>query len=225
MKIKNKGVYLFILGVILAGIDFTINTGISYGFKFGFNEGIRRGANTYFLEALIGEQFRLDIFFDPLGYLLMFWGLVLLGGYGKYIRNAKIFSAAGCIAGIIKTALPFSVSQYHILEPLLICIAAEVLSMIIILYSFTLACKKQVDNYTYMEVGKDLTFATELYGFATVISYIILPFAALYIYFARGAFVLVIILSYAAILYYAYKVIKYAGKLHLFEENSNEIKK
>lgn len=221
MKSKVNGVYIFILGVIITGIDFFLNTGISYGFKLGFNEGVSKGANIYFLEALIGEQFRLDIFFNPLGYLLMLLGLAFIKGHGKYMKNARIFAAAGCIADIIKLLLPFVVSQYHILPPVLICIAVEILSMTLILYFFTLACKKQVDNYTYMEVGKDLLFATELYAIASVISYVILPFSALYIYFARGAYVLVIILSYAAILYYAYKAFVYTKKLHLFEEGRN----
>lgn len=221
MKSKMNGVRIFILGVIITGINFSVNTGISYGFRLGFNEGVSKGANTYFLEALIGEQFRLDIFFNPLGYLLMLLGLAFIKGHGKYIKNARIFAVVGCIADIIKLVLPFAVSQYHILPPMLICIAVELLSMTLILYFFTLACKKQVDNYTYMEVGKDLIFATELYAIASVISYVILPFAALYIYFARGAYVLVIILSYAAIIYYSYKVLAYTKKLHLFGEGGN----
>lgn len=94
--------------------------------------------------------------------------------------------------------------------------------MAVILYSFMVACKKQIDNYLYMEVGKDLIFGMEIYVFAEAASYIILPFAALYIYFARGAYVLVRVLSCLAILYYAFKVLKYTKQLDLFEENEKK---
>ena len=95
----------------------------------------------------------------------------------------------------------------------------------VIMYSFTLACKKQVDNFKYLEVGKDLTFATELYGFASVIKYVIMPFAALYIYFARGAYILTIVLSWAAVLYFVYKTFRYVRTLHLFENAEKEEEK
>ena len=222
MSSKKSRVYLVVLGLVIAGISFPVNVGLSYGFQFGVNEGVTKGINTYFLEALIGEQLRVDIFFNPLGYLFIFLGLACMKGYGKHIRNAKLFTAAGCIVNVIRMLLPFIISQYQLLQPLIILTAAEIFCMAVIMYSFMVTCKKQVDNYTYMEVGKDLTFATELYIFAEIISYITLPFAALYIYFARGAYVLVRIVSCAAVLYYAYKTIKYTKQLHLFEDNGGK---
>jgi len=216
---KKSGVYLFVAGLVIVGLHFPINTGLDYGFQFGVNEGVAKGVNTYFLEALIGEQLRVDIFFNPLGYLLMFLGLAFIGGYGKCTRNAKLFTAAGCIVSIVRMLLPFMLSQYQLLQPLILLIAAEIFCMAVIMYSFMAACKKQIDNYLYMEVGKDLAFGMEVYIFAEAASYIILPFAALYIYFARGAYVLVRILSCLAVLYYAYKVLKYTRQLHLFEKD------
>ena len=205
MNKTKKGVCLFALGLVLVGINFSINTGINYGFIFGVNEGVNKGVNTYFLEALIGEQFRIDIFFNPFGYLIMLLGLFFIDGYGRYMRNARIFAAAGCVADIIKLVLPFVLSQYQLLQPLILLIAAELFCMAVVMYSFMVICKTQVDNFVYMEVGKDLTFAMELYIFASAISYIILPFAALYVYFARGAYVLVTFLSYGAVFYYAFR--------------------
>lgn len=219
MSSKKSSVYLFAAGLVLTGLSFPINTGLDYGFQFGVNEGVAKGINTYFLEALIGEQLRVDIFFNPLGYLLMFLGFILMRGYGKGIRNAKIFTAAGCVISIIRLLLPFVLSQYQLLQPLILLIAAEIFCMAVIMYSFMVACKKQIDNYLYMEVGKDLAFGMEVYIFAEAASYIILPFAALYIYFARGAYVLMRVLSCLAILYYAFKTLKYAKQLQLFEEN------
>lgn len=221
MERKVNGVYIFILGIIFTGIDFVINTGVSYGFEFGVNEGVSKGMNTYFLEALIGDRFRVDVLFNPLGYLFILLGLAFMHGSRKYMMNMRMAAALGCVVSVIRIVLPFVLSQYDILVPVLILTGAEVLLMIVILYSFTLACKKQVDNFNDMEVGKDLTFATELYGFATVIRYIILPFAALYIYFARGAYLLAVVFSWGAILYFAFKTLKYTKKLHLFEENGD----
>lgn len=222
MNSKKIRVYLFVVGLVITGLHFPINTGLDYGFQFGVNEGVAKGINTYFLEALIGEQLRVDIFFNPLGYFLMFLGLAFISGYGKCIRNAKIFTAAGCVISIVRLLLPFVLSQYQLLQPLIFLIAAEIFCMAVILYSFMVACKKQIDNYLYMEVGKDLIFGMEIYVFAEAASYIILPFAALYIYFARGAYVLVRVLSCLAILYYAFKVLKYTKQLDLFEENEKK---
>lgn len=216
MKKTGKGVYLFLFGVLFAGIDIMISTGIDYGFQFGVQEGVSKGMNTYFLEALIGERFRLDVLFNPAGYLLMLLGLAGMNGYRKYMRNMRVFAVVGCVADIIRIALPFLLNQYDILLPLLIFTGIEILCLIIIMYSFTLACKKQVDNFQYMEVGKDLTFATELYGFAVVASYITLPFAALYMYFARGAYLLTVLLTWAGILYFVFSAVRYTRKLNLF---------
>ena len=218
MNSKKSSVYLFVAGLVITGLHFPINTGLDYGFQFGVNEGVTKGINTYFLEALIGEQFRVDIFFNPLGYLLMFLGLVFISGYGKCIRNARIFTVIGCVVSIVRLLLPFVLSQYELLQPLIFLVAAEIFCMAVIMYSFMVAYKKQIDNYLYMEVGKDLLFGMEIYAFAEAASYIILPFAALYIYFARGAYVLVRVLSCLAIFYYAVKVLKYTRQLHLFEK-------
>lgn len=222
MNSKKSSVYLFVVGLVITGLDFPINTGLDYGFQFGINEGVTKGINTYFLEALIGEQFRIDIFFNPLGYFLMFLGLIFINGYGKCIRNARIFTVAGCVVNIVRLLLPFVLSQYELLQPLILLVAAEIFCMAVIMYSFMVACKKQVDNYLYMEVGKDLIFGMEIYAFAEAASYIILPFAALYIYFARGAYVLVRILSCLAILYYVFKVLRYTKRIPLFEENNKK---
>ena len=43
MKSKIKGIYFFILGILVTGIDINIATKISYGFRFGVNEGVKKG--------------------------------------------------------------------------------------------------------------------------------------------------------------------------------------
>ena len=222
MKSKIKGIYFFILGILVTGIDINIATKISYGFRFGVNEGVKKGFNTYFLEALIGDHFRIDILFNPAGYLLILLGLALMHGNRKYMMNMKAAAVLGFVISTVKTIFPFVLSQYSLFGPILFCCIAEIL---VIMYSFTLACKKQVDNFKYLEVGKDLTFATELYGFASVIKYVIMPFAALYIYFARGAYILTIVLSWAAVLYFVYKTFRYVRTLHLFENAEKEEEK
>ena len=222
MKSKIKGIYFFILGILVTGIDINIATKISYGFRFGVNEGVKKGFNTYFLEALIGDHFRIDILFNPAGYLLILLGLALMHGNRKYMMNMKAAAVLGFVISTVKTIFPFVLSQYSLFGPILFCCVAEILVMLVIMYSFTLACKKQVDNFKYLEVGKDLTFATELYGFASVIKYVIMPFAALYIYFARGAYILTIVLSWAAVLYFVYKTFRYVRTLYLFESAEKE---
>lgn len=95
MKSKIKGIYFFILGILVTGIDINIATKISYGFRFGVNEGVKKGFNTYFLEALIGDHFRIDILFNPAGYLLILLGLALMHGNRKYMMNMKAAAVLG----------------------------------------------------------------------------------------------------------------------------------
>lgn len=216
MKEKGKGIYLILIGILLLGIDIGINTGISYGFEFGVNEGVKKGMTTYFLEAMIGENFKFDIFFNPVGYILVFVGTAFVQISKKYRTNIYAASVIGFLINVIKTALPFLVSQYSLLLPVILCTLAEIGMIVILLYSFTLATKKQVDNFNNMEVGKDLTFGVELYAFATVTGYIILPFAALYFYFARGAYVISLIAAWAAVGYFVYKSFYYTRQLGLF---------
>ena len=42
MNSKIKGIYFFILGILVTGIDINIATKISYGFRFGVNEGVKK---------------------------------------------------------------------------------------------------------------------------------------------------------------------------------------
>jgi hypothetical protein len=218
-KEKKKipaGVWLFAVGILLVGITCNVDTKVSYGFQFGVNEGVSKGGITYLLIQMIGESLKIDLFFNPLGYLLIFLGMFKINRTGKYVKNIKAAAVVGGLLDILKMFLPFFVPQYRLLKPLLAVTALELGAFLVILYSFLLLCKKQVDNYLYMEVGKDLTFSMELYGLAVVFGYILLPFAALYIYFARTAYLITQIAACIAIIYYAWKTIKYSGELGMF---------
>ena len=126
MKSKIKGIYFFILGILVTGIDINIATKISYGFRFGVNEGVKKGFNTYFLEALIGDHFRIDILFNPAGYLLILLGLALMHGNRKYMMNMKAAAVLGFVISTVKTIFPFVLSQYSLFGPILFCCVAEI---------------------------------------------------------------------------------------------------
>ena len=112
MKSKIKGIYFFILGILVTGIDINIATKISYGFRFGVNEGVKKGFNTYFLEALIGDHFRIDILFNPAGYLLILLGLALMHGNRKYMMNMKAAAVLGFVISTVQSVWP---------DPVLLC--------------------------------------------------------------------------------------------------------
>lgn len=218
MKTKTqKGIILFALGILMAGLNIHFALGPDYGYSFDVSEGIKKGGITYILTYLTGEK--LNIYLNPIGYILIILGISMTRRKGIYIRNIRVAAVVGLLSNLAKILLPFMFDQYHLVNKIIVCIILEILAMLVILYSFTLECKKQVDNYMYMEVGKDLTFATELYGFGVVFSYVMLPFRALYIYFARGAYVVIVAAYCVAILYYVWKTLKYTKQLSLFAEN------
>lgn len=222
-KKTNAGKLLFFLGLLIVTVRVRVDTGISYGFIFGKNEGVKKGGITYLTEQLIGDHLQIDILFPPVGFLLIIIGASLL--VMRQREKKKIYLAAvfGMICDLVVVALPFLISQYKLLKPVLLFTALELLCVLVIMYAFMVACKKQVDSYLYMEVGKDLTFATEMYGFAVVCSYVMLFLAGFYVYFAHGGYLLLIAAGYAAVLYYIWKAWHYSKTLHLFgKENSKE---
>jgi hypothetical protein len=217
MKKKAYGIYLFLIGLLLVALEWTVSTGKSYGFTFGVNEGMKKGLSTFFLEELIGENVSVDIFFNPLGYVLIILGLAMIAKAGKQIKNIRIAAVIGFAASVVKIILPFTVGQYSLLKPILLCMIVEFAVLMAIIYSFAIACRLQVNDFNNMEVRKDLLFAVELYGVTMVMSYILLPLKAMYIYFARGVYVVTIVLAAAAIIYYCVKAAYYTNKFKLFQ--------
>ncbi len=219
MKEKKRfpaGVLLFVIGLLLVAIYVPVDTGIDYGFDLGINEGVKKGGISYLLIKMLGEQFKIDLFFDPLGYVLVLAGLGMTKRRGIYVRNCYLGAGLGFAGNVIRMVLPFVMNQYRLLRPLLVFGMIELGSNLLIMYSFAMECKKQVDHFLHMEVEKDLVFATELYGFAVLFSNITLPFAVFYFYFARGVYLLLVVISVCAALYYAWKTIYYTRKLSLF---------
>lgn len=222
MKNQINAIRLFLVALLIVGIHAYVHTGIDYGFQFGVNEGIKKGVSTYFLFVLLqGKDFAVDIAFNPLGYLLIIFCMkpLLQTKSKKYIKNIIGFAIIGCIVNIISIILPFFVNQYNLMQPLAICMAVEFLIFVGILYSFAIACKKQVDGYMYMEVGKDLIFATELYAFAVVVNYILQFMASVHLFFAQAGYFLTLVLVYGALFYYCVKAARYIKQLNLFQEN------
>lgn len=222
MKKRAYGIYVFLIGLFIVALEWKVGTATSYGFEFGVNEGMRKGMSTFFLEELIGDGFMVDIFFNPLGYLLMLMGLSFITKAGKHIKNVRISVVIGLAASIVKLILPFAVSQYSLLKPVVLCVVIEFAALMAILYSFSIACKQQVDDFNDMEVRKDLLFATELYGVATLMSFLLLPLKALYIYFAKGAYIITIVLAAATMIYYCIKAAYYTNKMKLFQKNDGK---
>lgn len=220
---KNSGVWIFVIGLLLVGLTLEVDSPWSYGFEVIENGGIGRNIKILMLQRFLGENMQIDIFFNPLGYLLMFAGASMLKPGGKFLNNVKVFSILGAVACIGKLGLPFVMSAEKVFTWIILCIIVEILSVLIIMHSFSLACKKQVDAYMFMEVGKDLLFGVEVYGFAVVFSYVAKIFAIFWFYFAKQVYYVILVVSYLAIIYFVWKIISYTRKLDLFtgEEEKN----
>lgn len=224
-KKQLYAIMIFLVGVILVGIDIWVHTGIDYGFVFGQNEGVEKGMMTYFLFVILGgKDLSVDICFNPLGYLLMIVAVYpfLKGKSKKFIGNILAFSGIALVCSIVKIVLPFFVNQYELAKPLLICTALEFALFVGILYSFALACKKQVDGYFNMEVGKDLIFGVEIYVVCAAVHFIMQILASMYLFLAEAGSVVTKLLICASIAYYVIKAAKYIRQFGLFYEENQE---
>lgn len=214
---KNNGVKLFVIGLLIAACSLEIDSPWSYGFHVIEEGGIWENGKVILLEYLLGTHVRIDIFFDPLGYLLMFLGAGMLQPKGKFLNNAKVFSMVAAFAYLGKIGLPLVLAQEDVLLWVVACVVIQVVAMLICMYSFMLACKKQVDSYKYMEVGKDLTFAVELYGFAAAFGFLAGILVVCQFFFAKIIYVVLAVFEVFAVIYYAWKVLSYTKKLNLFD--------
>lgn len=187
---KNVKIYMYMIlaGIFIAALIINIDTGISYGFVMGNNEGLGVYAKTQIITTFVGTKLAVDVLFDPVGYLLIIGGLLLLKGSHvdkKNARNRGIFMAVmGIAANILELLLPFAVSQNNLVMPLIILYAVQVVAMVAIMYSVTAMCTKKIDNYKYMHIGRDLRFSADLYGVCMVIGKVLKVFGRAGIYFA-----------------------------------------
>lgn len=220
MRNKNKtAVCLFILGLIIIALRVDREIGVDYGYIIGENEG----AAMYFLTRLAiiftGENVLIDIFFDPVGYILIIAGLWIMNRDGKANR-AMVAAGVAMGAYVIQMVLPFLVNQDNLFAPELALFLIQVVGILRILYGFASMCTKNIDNYKYMNVGKDLRFAGELYITCLIISRVLQVLGIFQFYMADILYIMVEILGIVVMLYYIYKAYKY----HIFVNYSKEDK-
>ena len=219
---KNNGVKIFVIGVLLVALSLKLDSPWEYGFHVIKEGGIWENGKIILLEYLIGKNMQIDIFFEPLGYLLMFLGAGMLHPTSKFLHNVKVFSVVAAFAYIGKIGLPFVMAQQTVFVWVIACIVLEFAAMLICMYSFMLACKKQVDNYKYMELGKDLTFAVELYGFAVAFGLVAGILVVCQFFFAKIIYGIITVFTVFAAMYYVWKVLYYTKQLNLFTGSEEE---
>lgn len=221
---KNIGVILFVVGLVFLAINININTGINYeGYEVSKGMSLKDFVYVQSFEAISSSSFVIDILLDPLGYLMVMIGFIMLNKKSRYSKNAIVFCGVGIIASVCKMLMPFFLSPSQVLKVTIILMLVEIFSRAVIMYSFSILCEKQVDSYKHMEVGKDLRFATELYAIGMVISIILLFFERAQLPLARGASLFTSVCTLYAVIYYLYKVIRYYHKLSLFSDTAKEI--
>ncbi len=221
---KNKGVYWFAIGLLLVAINIVMDTGVGYtGYAISQGMSLKDFAYVESFQAISSANFTIDIFFDPLGYLMMIIGLTKINRESRYARNAVVFCLVGMITSSCQMFLPFIMSPDQAVKMIIILLLLEIFSRAVILYSVAVLCAKQVDSYKHMEVGKDLKFAAELYTICMVISIILSFFARAQLFLANAALLFTSGCTLFAAIYYVFKVIKFNNKLSLFNDVTKEI--
>ncbi len=203
-------IYVILAGLFISALAININTGISYGFVMGSNEGLGIYAKTQIITTFIGTKFNIDLLFDPVGYILIFVGFYFLKGTHIDSRNtrkrAMIMAVLGMLGSIFELMLPFVVNQNKLVLPLIILYIIQVAAIVSIMYSLTVMCTKKIDNYKYMQVGKDLRFSADLYGVCMIVGKVLKVFGRAGIYFAGLLYWLVSGFMLFAVIYFIVKL-------------------
>lgn len=216
-------IYMILAGIFIAALTVNVNTGISYGFIIGNNEGLGVYAKTQIVTTFVGTKFNMDILFDPLGYLLIIGGLCRLKGTHIDSTNARkrgiIMSVAGMLCNVSELLLPFIINQDKLVIPLILLYVIQVAAIVSVVYSITIMCTKKIDNYKFMQVGRDLRFSGDLYGVCMIVGKILKIFGRAGIYFADILYWIVSGFMIFSIIYFVVKFWIYMRATDNFGEN------
>jgi len=207
-KRQRIGIYLFVVGFLLIGINILINTGIDYGIVIGKNQGFKAYAINFITILFNGEHLRFDIFFNPVGYILIFMSAVLYNKSKRFSQNIKNSAIIGFFAYVLRLMMPFMAGDKNTAIIVSLCVFVEIVTEIIILFSFTSMYTKGVDGFKYLEVVKDFKFGVESYISCRVVAIMIMFFMSIKIPFAGIANYLVYTGTIFSTLYYITKIIK-----------------
>lgn len=203
-------IYMLLAGLFIVALAINIDTNISYGFVMGNNEGLGVYAKTQIITTFIGTKFNMDLLFDPVGYLLIFGGFYFLKGTHIDSKNARkrgmIMAVLGMMANILELLLPFVINQNKLVMPIIILYIIQVAAIVSIMYFVTIMCTKKIDNYKFMQVGRDLRFSADLYGVCMLVGKVLKVFGRAGIYFADILYWIVSGFMIFAILYFIIKL-------------------
>lgn len=217
MKSK-KALYVFLVGLALVGICIRLKTGISTAYSKDVNGGLKAFLVYRLNDKLCGSKFSVDIFLNPIGYVLMIAGMKNLQEMNKKIKVAIGFSVIGLLVSLVRMFVPLLVSKGTLLIKItVVAYVLEGICMIIIISRFVELVKSKVDSYYNMEVGKDLGYAMELFGFSYFALIIIIFAEAIGLYFAGLLLILDYVIVIYSILYFIYKTNRYNNELKFFE--------
>lgn len=217
MNYRRKGVLLFVIGVLFICFDLElIKTGIDYKINIGNNEGLFSAVKEYIVQMISGKELALDILFNPFGYILIICGIYMQKINHKFANNIVFFSIVGMICNLILVFLPAIKNATSIYGLIVGVFIMEIISKIIILYSYANILGSKVDGYKYMEVGKDLRFAAQLYGVSLFCTGMAGLLVGLQFFFASVIFYIIMLAVIFSVLYYVYKIYYYVKKLGIF---------
>ena len=215
----KKAVYLIMAGFLILAIDILVSTGIDYGFQVGNGEGVKKYAMTSLVMAYVGMKLRIDIILDPIGYILVAVGMTMLGK-SYQTKKASLLALIGSVSYVTQMLLPFALTVSKLVIPVIALFLVQVVCITAMMYSFVAKTTTNIDNYTYMNVKKDLKFAAELYAISAITANILLLFSKVGWYFAGTLYILVSLIAIADMIYFVVKSMRYIYQLRLYEEAS-----
>lgn len=215
---KQKSLNIYLIGLAIVGIYIRIRTGISTA-SAGSESGLVGFMVSRTSDILIGKKYSIDLFFNPVGYLMMAIGVKQLGDSIRKSKELFVGLMLGILVSLTTAFLPLFISSGVLLVKLII--GMYILEGIVLLYvmvTFNNEVKSKVDSYYNMEVSKDLTFATELFFIAYFVIIIVIFAKAIGIYFATALMYFDYAIMVYSIIYMVYKLNKYNKTLKFFDK-------
>lgn len=218
-----KRVRWIIAGLILAfaGIPFLELSGDYPGVTWMIVEGSGNKALSCSLYArfafhFLGTSIRPSFLINGAGCLLLAFAARSCVQYSKNYKEMMGASAAAAAASFVLPFLPYIFQEKSLLISVLLLFAFLLLAKLVLLVSLANGTKKQADEYLYMELGKDLRFGAETYGFLAAIEFAV-TFLTDFSWFQMiryGA----LAGEFGIILYISVKLAGYTRKLNLFPD-------
>ncbi|MCD8118749.1 MAG: hypothetical protein LUE29_04590 [Lachnospiraceae bacterium] len=176
-----------------------------------------------FAYHILGTRFRPYFLVNAVGCLIM---ALSCFGCKRFSANFSRAFWTAAVSGVCNLALPFLpyiIKNRNLLIVTLTLFVVQAFFKVVMLVMIADGMQKQVDNFVYMEVGKDLRFGAETWGFCSIMQFVL--YFVIMLDILEAVWYVIVIGGMVSICFYIWKLYYYTEKLHLLEDAPGEMEK